>query len=355
MRRRKWKEDSIYITGVGAKTPIGKTALRSAAAVRSGISAYKDHPFMVDRYGEPFVVTMVEELADTVALQERLLDLAKGALSDLFSSADRLKKRKQLAVIMAVADTMFPSPEVQKSFASSLANWLQTLDIQSRFHFVCEGHAAGAEAVRLAQTALLREVDSDVVVLGLDSYHDAAILERIDSDGRLHSVNNSWGFTPGEGAAAVLFTLGKHLSSEGPVPLAELSAIGVAKESKLLGTKTVCIGEGLTEAFRAVLSEQTKVSHSFCDLNGETYRADEFGFAVCRTGECFENAGEFTAAAQSWGDVGAATIPLQLTLATSAWSRRYAKGEHVLCWSSSAAKPLRGAIRLTNNWYREEE
>jgi 3-oxoacyl-[acyl-carrier-protein] synthase-1 len=85
------------------------------------------------------------------------------------------------------------------------------------------------------------------------------------------------------------------------------------------------------------------VAHSYCDFNGETYRADEYGFTFCRTSECFENAGSFTAAAECWGDVGAASSFLALALPLAAWSRGYAKGPITLVWSSSAHAPLRGA------------
>ena len=88
------------------------------------------------------------------------------------------------------------------------------------------------------------------------------------------------------------------------------------------------------------------MSHSYCDFNGETYRADEFGFTVCRTRECFEDAGNFTAAAECWGDAGAASGPLALALPIAAWLRGYAKGPVALAWSSSARTPLRGAALL---------
>jgi 3-oxoacyl-[acyl-carrier-protein] synthase-1 len=129
-------------------------------------------------------------------------------------------------------------------------------------------------------------------------------------------------------------------------PLAELLAVGTGEETKLLGTKTVCIGEGLTAAFRGALRPEHRVAHSYCDFNGETYRADEYGFAVCRTRECFDDAGSFTAAADCWGDVGAASAPLSMTLPIVAWSRKYAKGLVNLAWSSSAHTPLRGAALL---------
>ncbi len=38
-------------------------------------------------------------------------------------------------------------------------------------------------------------------------------------------------------------------------------------------------------------------------MNGEPYRADEFGFACLRTNEAFVSASDFVAPADCWGDV----------------------------------------------------
>ena len=50
-------------------------------------------------------------------------------------------------------------------------------------------------------------------------------------------------------------------------------------------------------------------------MNGEPYRADEFGFAALRTKEAFVSASDFVAPADCWGDVAAAASPLHLMLA----------------------------------------
>ncbi len=179
---------------------------------------------------------------------------------------------------------------------------------------------------------------------GADSWLDPERLEAIDFAGRLHSVNYSWGFTPGEAAGLCLVTTGASARRLGLNPLAELLAVATAQEMNLMSTQTVCIGEGLTDAFRGVLTFSQalglRVAHCFCDFNGETYRANEYGFAICRTREAFEDPGRFTAGAECWGDVGAASGPLALALPLAAWSRGYACGRVMLAWSSSASARL---------------
>ena len=136
------------------------------------------------------------------------------------------------------------------------------------------------------------------LVGGADSWLDADRLKALDGEGHLHSSHNSWGFTPGEAAGFCLLSTGDAAYRFGLAPIAELVAVATAQETKLMGTQTICIGEGLTAAFRGVVDPAQKIAHSYCDLNGETYRADEFGFAVCRTSKYFEDAGSFTTAAE---------------------------------------------------------
>ena len=104
---------------------------------------------------------------------------------------------------------------------------------------------------------------------------------------------------------------------------------GTAFEPKHIKTETVCIGEGLTQAFRnalAVLPRGTNVTDVYCDMNGEPYRADEYGFTCLRTKEVFESASDFVAPADCWGDVAAAGAPLHIMLATVAGTKGYANG-----------------------------
>jgi 3-oxoacyl-[acyl-carrier-protein] synthase-1 len=98
------------------------------------------------------------------------------------------------------------------------------------------------------------------------------------------------------------------------------------------------LGRGLTTAFREVvtaLPEQTKIDHIICDMNGEPYRADEYGFTIVRTSQHFLDAGSFLSPADCWGDVGAASGPLFLALAVAANSKGYSPGPCVLLWASS--------------------
>jgi 3-oxoacyl-[acyl-carrier-protein] synthase-1 len=339
------QDESIYIVGAGAQTAVGRYVLAAAAAVRCGISAYAEHPFMIDKNGEPMVVARCTWLDETLPLEDRIITLAVEAAQEALRPVVALLPalRSRMRIHLALSAENLPDAAVRQRVLDSFAFGVGFTLRKTTIEPVAAGHAGGLLALQNAVRQLRRGETQLCLVGGADSWLDPERLKSIDEAGRLHSVNYSWGFTPGEGAGFCLATTGDGARRLGVTPLAEVLNVTTAQETKLMGTQTVCIGEGLTAVFRGVLDPHRRVAHSYCDFNGETYRADEYGFAICRTSKCFEDAGSFTAPAECWGDVGAASGSLAVTLPLAAWSRGYAKGPLALAWSSSACAPLRAA------------
>jgi 3-oxoacyl-[acyl-carrier-protein] synthase-1 len=202
------------------------------------------------------------------------------------------------------------------------------------------GHAAGFMAVSAAFRELVQGGIDACVVAGVDSYIDPRILRRLEANDQLHGagpMRNPWGFAPGEAAGALLITRGSIAKQMALPEHAIILGIGTAFEINQINTEKVCTGDGLTTALRTAseaLPTGMKISDIYCDLNGEPYRSDEFGFASLRVGECLESASHFVAPADCWGDVAAAGGPLLLMLAVVAGTKGYAKGGLALAWGS---------------------
>ncbi|HEV7915445.1 MAG TPA: beta-ketoacyl synthase N-terminal-like domain-containing protein, partial [Albitalea sp.] len=165
------------------------------------------------------------------------------------------------------------------------------------------GHAAGLMALDAALGKFAKGGLDACIVAGVDSYIDPDTLEWLEANEQLHGagpLNNAWGFIPGEAAGAVLLLREQVAQRLKLDALARPLATGLAVEAKRIKTETVCIGEGLTQAFRAALAglpAGDRVSDIYCDMNGEPYRADEYGFSCLRTGEHLAAAGDFVAPA----------------------------------------------------------
>jgi 3-oxoacyl-[acyl-carrier-protein] synthase-1 len=203
------------------------------------------------------------------------------------------------------------------------------------------GHAAGLLALHASMRKMAEGAFDVCVLAGVESYLAPETLEWLEKNEQLHGagpLNNAWGFIPGEGAGAALLVTGRALTRLQAKPLGQVLSVGKGFEQNRIKTKTVCTGEGLTAAFRdglLGLPAGAKVTDVYCDMNGEPYRADEFGFAALRTKESFESASDFVAPADCWGDVSAASVPLALVLSLAASKKSYSKGPFSFLWASS--------------------
>lgn len=333
--------EHVVIAGLGATTAVGRDAWASAAAVRAGISGFTRHPYMIDSAGEPMRAAIAPWIDIGLQGTERFAQLLFPAIDEALSLLPR-RAAEPLRCAVALA-----LPSARPGLPKDLSRELM-LQLKLRYGAVFDsaaafsnGHAAGLIAVQAA-CAKLRTGGLDAcVVAGVDSWLEPETLEWLESCDQLHGagpLNNAWGFIPGEAGAALLLVRGRLTKPLGLAPLGSVLSVGTAYEPKRIKTETVCIGEGMTEAFRSALvalPKEALVSDIYCDMNGEPYRADEFGFTALRTKEHFESASDFNAPADCWGDVSAAGSLLHLMLACAAASKGYAKGDYAFAWASA--------------------
>ena len=325
------------ITGVGAVTPIGLGAWASAAAARAGVCGFREHPYMIDSAGEPIRVARVPWLGVDVQGVERFAQMLLPAIDEALKSASDLT-RVALAIGLPP-----PRPGLPGELAAVLKRRVvERFDGRiTRILTFEAGHAAGLLALDAALKGLTNGSIQACIVAGVDSYLEPETLEWVEECDQLHGggpLNNAWGFIPGESAGALLVESVVAAQRGERVPLADVIGVGIGKETKLIKTNRVCIGEGLTQAFRTALGRlrsEERIDNVFCDLNGEAYRADEYGFTCLRTKDRFREATDFVAPADCWGDVGAAGGALHALLAIAACRKGYAKGPLSMIWASS--------------------
>jgi 3-oxoacyl-[acyl-carrier-protein] synthase-1 len=340
----------MYVAALGASTPVGRDAWSSAAAVRAGISGFTAHPYMLDTVGEPVRLALAPWLEPECEGVARFAGLLRPAIQQAWMERE---PPHQLRIALALA-LPTPRPGLPDDLQRALQEFI-TSEFPGRFSVVAgfpTGHAAGLIALRAAARKIAAGELDGCVLAGVDTYLSPETLEWLEETDQLHgagALNNAWGFVPGEAAGAVL-VLGRRAVERLDIkPLSEVLGVGVGVERNRIRTETVCIGEGLTEAFRdglAALPAGARVTDVFCDMNGEPYRADEFGFACLRTREAFVAASDFVAPADCWGDVGAAGAALHVMLASIAGFKQYGRGSHALVWGSSDTGE-RGAALLS--------
>jgi 3-oxoacyl-[acyl-carrier-protein] synthase I len=335
---------TIHVVAVGARTPVGLSAESAAAAVRAGVNRLGTHPFMVNKAGELVAMAVDPRLDANLSRADRLVPLAASAIQQVI---DKLGKD-----IVRAGEVLLALPEARpgfleadaKSVAPALIAALGISDL--RLSLCGRGHAGALQGLHMAVDRLGAGRAEICTVVGVDSYADPDTVEQLEENLQLLSEKTRSGFIPGEGAGAVVLSTAnarKHLRLPS---LAVIRGVGAAMERRLINTDADVLGEGLAEAIGAAAAGLggEPIDATYCDINGERYRTDEWGFALLRLASRLSLA-PYETPSDLWGDVGAASGALGCVLAVRSWARGYAPGPRALVWASSEAG-LRGAAVL---------
>jgi 3-oxoacyl-[acyl-carrier-protein] synthase-1 len=338
----------IDVVATAARTPLGLRSAPCAAALRAGINRLGEHPSLLDRLGNPMVAALDAKLDPTMTANDRLVTLAQHGLAELSETLGEAKAPR-IPVWLAL-------PEIRPGFAERDAAEIQAC-VQRTTGLAFElgpvqvfprGHAAGVLALEAAATHMMNGADEFGIVGGVESYFHPDTMNWLDGHRQLAGEDGRSSFVPGEGAGFMMLSAHRAHLRYRLDALASVASFGTAFERNLIKTGELCLGEGLTTAVgNAVrgLGQGERVNDIVCDINGERYRAEEWGFVALRLAGHFDDAASYHSPAGSWGDMGAASIPLFTMLACQAAARGYAKGPRTMVWASSE-QGVRGAVVL---------
>ena len=339
------EQNTTCIVSLGAQTAVGLHAKSTAASIRAGISGFENHPFMTNSQGEPYTIAMVPFIDPYTSYCQRVLEIMKPAVLEAIRY---LGINKEIPAIVGL-------PEVRPGLSSELPSLVEGCIRELNMNYISiknvstflNGHSAGLMALESGHRLLSVGKCEFCLIGGVDSYIEPETLEWIESNDQLHQPVNAWGYIPGEAAGFCLICSKNTAKRYNLKVHAELVAIATAKEQNRIKTRTICLGQGLTQAVKEVtnyLPHDSKINYIICDQNGEAYRADEFGFMLTRLSDLFEEPSNYLAPADCWGDVGAASGPLFINQICAAFEKGYAKGRYTLLWTSSEGGERAAAI-----------
>lgn len=340
---------SVHIVALAARTPVGLTPETAAAAVRAGISGVQEHPFMVDALGEPLRAACVPDLDPRLLGWRRILALAHAGMRQLGErlATTHLVHARRASLLLGLPEHR---PGWSEHDSAATIAELARVELPGSAQLVVEdlarGHAAALECARVGFERIRAGALDWCIVGGVDSYLDADTLDWLALHRQVKTERTRSSFFPGEAAGFVVLAAGDLVRSAGLQSLGELVGAGSAQERALIKTEDVCVGRALAAAIaRASETAQLGVPADdiYCDINGERYRSEEWGMAMLQIYQHVADGTIYHLPVSSWGDIGAASGALFVTLALRAWARGYARGDSALVWAGSEGG-LRAAL-----------
>jgi 3-oxoacyl-[acyl-carrier-protein] synthase-1 len=359
----------LVVTGVGALTPVGLSAAASFAALRAGVSGlgeiethsvdgalFDKVPVVGGRVptewfsGGPVqwewpshermgVAAPPAPERMVAAGPTRLIELALPAATEAWTQAVPSGVVNGTVGLYMGIDYADESERLMAEVGTALGVRLHAIGGASA------GRSAGLVALDGAAQALLAGSVQIAIVGAVDSQIRTSALEQLEEKGLLRSGTNPQGIIPGEASAFLVLERVASATQRGAKPLAWLTSCAVYKEPSV-GSDDPNQGVGLSNALAAARYEGgiEAAPLVICDLNGDRYRAMEWGLASLRTlGDIHGNI-DIWHPADCTGDVGAASGVLNVAWGVTALQKGYARAERVLVWGASDGRSRAAAV-----------
>jgi 3-oxoacyl-[acyl-carrier-protein] synthase I len=336
------------VGGVGARTVSGLTALQVTMSARAQRFLLRES-HLIDAHGEPIGVARLPSIGDNIHGLARFVLLGSPAmLQALFPLRESLSRRGikegPVPVVIALPEEARPGldPMLKTHLLQALAARSRAAIDRDRSSLSFGGRAAGAAAIERAME-LLEEGAEAVLCGGIDTMFDPEYLDHLDGERRLHALDTENGFIPGEGAAFLLLVSSRTIGQI--EPLATITSVALEREPRPYGSPDPCLGVGLTQAVRRAVAGAQPFAWVLTDVSNERHRVDEWTYAFARNHGAFRTEVAHEQPLLKTGDVGAASIPMLVTMAAVRWNANCAVSQSALVVGASDG-PLRCAVAL---------
>lgn len=344
--------ENVFISALGAISSVGRDVKTLCAAIRAGITrpnpldGYRVLDIM--EYDEiPVTGHPVTGITDGFSDIGRWFQLSIRAIDDLcrnnsvpsVDDSGFWSKTMLFVVIPFLDERFYPDPNcteemIEEALLKPLIGQIAHLAKPEQAQVLPRGRVGVLEIISKVGDILEGGFFERVIILATDSLTDVTALKWLDEHNRIKSDLQPNGLIPGEAAVAIMIETGQTIASREGRPIARLLSVATADEPKSMLWGERSQGEALAQVIEtALLNSALPERYSapvIVDLNGEDWRAEEFGFAQLRVEPSLWDGYNLNLPAMSIGDVGAAFSALQVAVACRSLTRRYGGGESML-------------------------
>lgn len=336
-----------------AVTSLGESAAETALLLRAGIGNVAPSQ-LIDAAGERVMLCAAPALPMTMPPTERMLTLAEHAIARLWqgmtlheSSEDQSSAVPATLLValperFAQNDRSFELTAAGQAFIAALRERLPAALAAADIEAFPFGRAAGALAMRRALDLVSR--DRVVIWGGVDTLVDWSVIEALERQDRLLTLENVDGIRPGEGAAFV--ALGPPRAGPGGV---SLLGLGLGREPHPVGADEPCLSDGWSQALASAVgplrAASARCGSWWLDTLHETYATQEVQNIIGRFGDVIAPQTDMQTPLKELGDVGSAALPLLAALSAQAWQFGLA-ADHTAVLAAASDRGARGALLL---------
>lgn len=334
---------SIGVVSVGARTVVGLNARQTGFLLRAGYPAMAESP-LADAQGEAVTMGFVPTLDGRLSGPERLAALARPSFEEAVDPIRELAAEVHVVLDEGLAE----APLARRLLETTLRRSMP----EARIAVEASGEAAVARLVTAA-LASLRTRRADAVVIGaVHSDHDPAAIAALEQSGRLFSPENLDARIPGEAAAFFVLMRDADAARRGLAPGARIVGVGTGTERARFDNDVPAHEAfGLTEAVKRavdpVATEGRTIGWILTDQTFEMWRQLEWQSVFMRVQDVLGTPYYADAPGQRIGYLGAAALPLFVSMAATAWRHGYAPAPLLLALAGSEGG-RRAALVLGN-------
>lgn len=318
----------ITIGRTGLVTGVGLETAATCAAIRGAIDNFQQTGFR-DASGE-WLMGCEVPLAQPWRGEKKLLKMAARAVAQCLAGFDRADcEATPLLLCLPEADRPGRLVPDDSRFFEALENELG-LRFHARSSLIAQGHVSVAVALLQARQLIAEVRVPRVLVAAVDSMLAGATLADCEARDRLLTSENSDGFIPGEGAAALLV---EPLRAQAR-PQLVCRGLGFALEHAHIDSEEPLRADGLTEAIRQSLSDaacgESILDFKIIDASGGQYAFKEATLAFGRLDRTKRSEFDVWHPADCIGEVGAPIGAVMIAVLKAACEKAYSRGDNAL-------------------------